>query len=162
MSYDFSGPWTPQAGHQAQLFAAHHGQPSAAAAVEYVQSMRFPSNKILLGVPVYGRSFLGAKRPGQAHRGHGGEDGVFEYKDLPRQGADESVDHQAVAAYCVGGDGGFVTYDNPDTVRRKAEYCKENRLGVCYRTLWHGRLLTLLRDCFTGRELLIFLGVPGV
>jgi chitinase len=35
-----------------------------------------------------------------------------------------------VAAFCVGGDGGFVTYDNPETVKMKANYCKEKGLGV--------------------------------
>jgi GH18 family chitinase len=37
---------------------------------------------------------------------------------------------QAVGAYCVGGDGGFVTYDNPETVSAKAVFCKQKGLGV--------------------------------
>jgi chitinase len=130
MTYDFSGPWTPQAGHHAQLFASHHSQPSGVTAIDYVRGTGFPSAKILLGIPVYGRSFLGANGPGHSYNGNGGEEGTFEYKHLPRQGTQEFVDHDAVAASCIGGDGGFVTYDNPETVRRKAEYCKENQLGV--------------------------------
>lgn len=130
MAYDFSGPWTPKTGHQAQLYAAKSDEPSGHAAVQYVLSTGFPSKKILLGVPVYGRSFMGANGCGQSYRGQGGEDGSFEYKELPRHGTHESVDMHRVAATCVGGDGGFVTYDNTETVRMKGEYCKSQNLGV--------------------------------
>jgi chitinase len=130
MAYDFSGPWTPYAGHHAQLYADNEGEPSGSAAVRYVCSRGFPSKKILLGIPVYGRSFLGAGGPGESYKGLGGEDGTFEYKVLPRPGTHEVVDSARVAAFCIGGDGGFITYDNPETVRLKGEFCKSQQLGV--------------------------------
>ena len=85
-----------------------------------------PSRKLLLGIPAYGRSFLGAKKIGEKFASQGGEEGVFEYRDLPRQGAKEHVDTKVGAAYCIGGDGGFVTYDNPETVHQKATFAKEH------------------------------------
>lgn len=130
MAYDFTGSWSPKAGHHAQLFAGAADEPSGAAAVEYVISTGFPAGKILLGVPVYGRSFLGCTGPGQGYSGHGGEEGTFEYKQLPRQGTEEIINTKVVAALCTGGDGGFVSYDNPDTVKMKANYCTEKGLGV--------------------------------
>ncbi|RDW82659.1 chitinase-2 [Coleophoma cylindrospora] len=136
MAYDFSGSWTPKSGHQAQLFATNPNQPSTAAAVDYVLSTGFPAAKILLGIPVYGRSFLGASGPDQSYTGQGGEEGTFEYKELPRPGAQEVVDTTAVAAWCAGGDGGFVSYDNPETVRLKAKYVKDKRLGGLF--YWTG------------------------
>lgn len=154
MAYDFSGSWTPKSGHQAQLFARNPDEPATATAIEYVLSTGFPAAKILLGIPIYGRSFLGASGPGQDYTGHGGEDGTFEYKELPRPGADEVVDTTTVAAWCTGGDGGFVSYDNPETVRLKARYVKEKRLGVSTRYrpcfVW---LPDRTRGCFTGRLL---------
>jgi len=51
-------------------------------------------------------------------------------KSLPRGNTEERVDIQAVAAYCIGGDGGFVSYDNPETVRIKAEFVKSRGLAV--------------------------------
>lgn len=143
MAYDFSGSWTPLTAHHAQFFNAHDSnntESSGRNAVYYTREHGFPSQKILLGIPVYGRSFLNVEnvspRQGitgylhKSYRGAGGEDGTFEYKDLPRPGTVEMVDMGAVAAYCVGGDGGFVSYDNPDTVRAKGEWARVENLGV--------------------------------
>jgi chitinase len=130
MAYDFTGSWSQKVGHHAQLFPGNPGEASGSAAVEYVISTGFPAAKVLLGVPVYGRSFLGATGPGQSYNGHGGEEGTFEYKQLPRQSTEEIVNTRVVAAFCTGGDGGFVTYDNPETVKMKANYCIEKGLGV--------------------------------
>lgn len=130
MSYDFTGSWSQKSGHHAQLFPGNSTEPSASAAIDYVLSTGFPAIKILLGVPVYGRSFFGATGPGQNYKGHGGEEGTFEYKQLPQAGTEEIINTRVVAAFCVGGDGGFVSYDNPETVKIKAGYCKEKKLGV--------------------------------
>ena len=62
---------------------------------------------------------------------------MFLYKDLPRPGASqEIVDEVVGAAYSVGGDGGFVTYDNPETVQMKANYVKQKGLGGIF--FWTG------------------------
>lgn len=131
MAYDFHGSWSQTAGHHAQLFSPSPDEASGSAAVEYVLSLGFPTKKILLGVPVYGRSFLGASKHGDAYHGTAGEEGTFEYKELPRPEAHETVDTQRVAATCIGGDGGFVSYDNVQTVKLKGEFCKKRKLGVC-------------------------------
>ncbi|KAF8469536.1 glycoside hydrolase superfamily [Kalaharituber pfeilii] len=141
MAYDFCGPWTPQSGHQAQLYTplnphSEHATNSGHKAICYLESQHVPLHKVLLGVPVYGRSFLGAHTVGQPPHGQGGEDGVFLYKDLPRPGAEEFIDEAVGAAYSVGGDGGFVTYDNPETVRMKANYVREKGLGGIF--FWTG------------------------
>lgn len=141
MTYDFSGPWVDLAGHQAQLWSPQNPHCDGASischsAVSYMLAQGVPSKKILLGIPAYGRSFLGASLVGQSYNGHAGEEGTFEYQTLPRPGAQEYVDEQVGAAFCVGGDGGFVTYDNPQTVRMKAKYVTQNRLGGMF--YWTG------------------------
>ena len=138
MAYDFSGPWTQTAGHHAQLYTPKHPHNDAAgqSSVNYLLSRGVPSKKILLGIPAYGRSFLASSKVGDRFAGHGGEEGTFEYKDLPRPGALEYVDEQAGAACCLGGDGGFVTYDNPRTVQLKATFAKQSRLGGLF--YWTG------------------------
>lgn len=132
MAYDFFGSWTHKSGHQAQLYSTAKDETSGSSGVQYLISHGFPAKKILLGIPVYGRSFLNTTGPGHKFKGSGGEDGAFEYRDLPRRGTKEQVDKRAVAAQCVGGDGGFVTYDNPDTVKVKANFCRQKGLGVSH------------------------------
>ncbi|KAK5992863.1 Chitinase 1 [Cladobotryum mycophilum] len=129
MAYDFFGPWTPNSGHHAQLYAMNKDEPSASAGVIYLMAQGFPAKGILLGIPTYGRSFLQATGPGQSFKGGGGEDGTFEYNKLPLKGSKEAVDKRHIAAQCVGADGGFVTYDNPETVKTKAAFCKQKGLG---------------------------------
>jgi len=131
LTYDFYGPWSSRSGHQSQLYAMSKDEPSGAGAVSYVMGCGVPGRKILFGIPLFGRSFLHVAGPGHKNRGFGGNaDGAFDYSLLPRKGTKEQVDKRAVAAQCVGGDGGFVTYDNPDTVKIKAAFCKEKGLGV--------------------------------
>ncbi|KAJ5139480.1 Glycoside hydrolase superfamily [Penicillium atrosanguineum] len=132
MAYDFAGPWGSETGHQAQLY----GTPTSGySAVDYVLTQGVSPRKVILGVPVYGRSFLGSTGPGQRYTGTGGEDGVFDYSDLPRPGAQEMHDPQVGAAACVGADGGFVTYDIPATVKQKAEFVTSSKLGGLF--YWH-------------------------
>ena len=141
MAYDFAGPWTELSGHHAQLYTPHQPHSDAAltscvSSTTYLLSKGVPARKILLGVPTYGRSFLGVSGIGERYRGHAGEEGTFDYKDLPRPGAQEHVDENSGAAYCIGGDGGFVTYDNPQTVRLKARFAVEQSLGGLF--YWTG------------------------
>lgn len=130
MAYDFFGSWTPKSGHHAQLYAMNKEEASGASGVQHLMASGVPSKKILLGIPLFGRSFLHVNGPGHKFRGAGGDEGSFEYSQLPRRGTKEQVDKRSVAAQCVGGDGGFVTYDNPDTVKIKATFCKQKALGV--------------------------------
>lgn len=131
MAYDFFGSWTAKAGHHAQLYAMDKEETSASSGVSYLMSKGFPPKKILLGIPTFGRSFLHCTGAGHKYKGVGGaEDGTFEYNQLPRKGCKEVVDKRHVAAQCIGADGGFVTYDNPDTVKIKAGFCKQKGLGV--------------------------------
>ncbi|KAF2675061.1 chitinase [Microthyrium microscopicum] len=138
MAYDFFGPWSPIAGHQAALYAPTPDTPCANTAIEYLVKCGVPCSKILLGIPVYGRSFLGAQAAGQAYAGSAGDEGTFEFRDLPRNDAVEQVDLQLGAAWCVGTNeaGGWISYDVPETVRVKAAYAKERGLaGLFYWTV---------------------------
>ena len=140
MTYDFSGPWTDLCGHHAQLYSPKNPHNEAAkvscsSAVAYAKSRGVTAKKILLGVPAYGRSFLGATKAGDRFVGHGGDEGTFDYKDLPRPGAVVTFDEEAGAVYCVGGDGGFVTYDDARTVQMKAQFAlKEGLAGLFFWT----------------------------
>ncbi|KAL8774732.1 MAG: hypothetical protein Q9209_000671 [Squamulea sp. 1 TL-2023] len=139
MAYDFAGPWGKISGYHAQLHTPPNStadiKNSGQSAVQYMRSKGVPAKKITLGIPAYGHSFIGASNVNQRFKSSGGNEGTFDYTQLPRPGTHEKVDKQAVSAYCVGGDGGLVTYDNPETVRMKARFVKEQKLaGLFYWT----------------------------
>ena len=141
MTYDFAGPWTQACGYHSQLFSPkkpHNDDAriSCESATNYVIAQGVPAEKVLLGIPAYGRSFLGAKKPGDAYHGGGGEEGTFEYRDLARPAAKEGFDKDVVAAYCVDADGGIVIYQDQQCVQRKANFVKQRGVGGLF--YWTG------------------------
>jgi len=139
MAYDFAGPWTPLSNHQSRLLKTRYGPQdtnSGESGVKYLLSRGFPSQRISLGIPLYGRAFKGASDLGQTFQKTDEKDCVFLYKDLPRPDVAELVDTSAGAAYCISEDCGFVSYDNPETVRMKALFVKQHKLGGIF--FWQG------------------------
>jgi chitinase len=143
MTYDFSGSWTELSGHQAQLHAPQDppnafAKRSIARITQYlVHEQSLEPAKLVMGVPVYGRSFHGVNGPGEKFTGHGGDvNGLFEYRDLPRPGTKEVIDETHGAASCSGGDGGWVSYDCPTTVYRKGQFVKKHGLAGLF--FWTG------------------------
>jgi chitinase len=66
MTYDFHGPWGDHAGHNAPLRGPAADPDGATvnceAAMRYWQERKgFPKDKLVLGLPCYGRSFLAAQ-----------------------------------------------------------------------------------------------------
>jgi chitinase len=89
MAYDFTGSWTTVAGHQTNIFPSKNNTAStpfdAEAAVDYYTgSAGIPSQKIVLGMPLYGRIFAQTAGPGLPFVGVGDaydwEAGVWDYK----------------------------------------------------------------------------------
>ena len=141
MCYDFSGPWTTFCGHQAQLHSPKKPYDDASkisceSAVGYLLSHGVPASKVLIGIPAYGRSFLRAKKAGDPYNGSAGEEGTFEYRDLPRPESKVRFDEECGATHCVGGDAGFVSYDDQKSVQMKAGFVKQKGLGGLF--YWTG------------------------
>ncbi|PGH23288.1 hypothetical protein AJ80_02704 [Polytolypa hystricis UAMH7299] len=140
MTYDFSGPWVNRSGHQSQLLTPQQPHNEAAwtschSGISYALEQGVPAKKILLGIPVYGRAFPGTNGINQPYSLEGGAKAEFEYKELPRPGTEEQHDFAVWAAYCVDGEAGFVTYDSTTTVRKKARFVSDWKLGGLF--YWH-------------------------
>lgn len=73
MAYDYMNG--DQSVYHAQLF---EGPQSGSRGISYLTGQGFPPSKIILGIPCYGLSFLGAERRGQAYDRRGGNEGTFE------------------------------------------------------------------------------------
>ncbi|TIA29691.1 glycoside hydrolase [Aureobasidium pullulans] len=139
MAYDFTGSWTTVAGHQTNIFPSKNNTAStpfdAEAAVDhYTGSAGIPSQKIVLGMPLYGRIFAQTAGPGFPFVGVGDaydwEAGVWDYKSLPRPGAVEYCDQEAVACWSYDSVNRLmVTYDTPYSVSAKVDYIKQRNLG---------------------------------
>lgn len=143
MAYDFYGHWTSRSGHHAQLYPSSSKEDESscgAGIIAYLVSQGYPARKVLLGIPLFGRSFPGVAGPGHRFSKPSG-DGTLEYHQLPRKGSKEHVDKRACAAYCVSsGSTGFTSYDNPDTVKMKAAFVKQKGLGVCIQQIFPNAL----------------------
>jgi chitinase len=137
MAYDYSGSWDRVVGHQANLKPS--GENSGATpfnteeAVKHYLEQGVAGSKIVLGMPLYGRAFENTAGLGQPFSGVGQgswENGVFDYKALPLEGAEERYDKEARATYSYDeARKHLVTYDTPRMAREKAEWVKKHSLG---------------------------------
>ena len=137
MAYDYAGSWDQKAGHQANLYPhAQHPETtpfSTDRAVEYYLHQGVRPEKMVLGMPLYGRAFTETNGPGHPFQGTGEgswENGVWDYKALPKPGAEEHVDKEVGASWSYdGGKRVMVSYDTAEVVRIKSEYVRRRGLG---------------------------------
>ena len=137
MAYDYAGSWDSNAGHHSNLHSSHHNPTSTpfstSAALHYYESGGIRPDKIVLGMPLYGRAFASTDGPGKPFSGTGEgswEQGVWDYKALPQKGATELIDHQSEASWSFDAEKRLmVSYDTLEMAKIKAEYVKKEGLG---------------------------------
>ena len=137
MAYDYAGTFSNVAGHQANLYTSSSNLGSTpfstSAAVEYYKSQGIAGIKLILGMPIYGRAFAFTDGPGQPFSGGGEgswEQGIWDYKVLPQDGASELYDEEAGASWSYDFTKRLmVSYDSRKMAGEKAEYIKKEGLG---------------------------------
>jgi len=137
MAYDYSGSWGTIAGHDANL----HPSTSNPGATPYSTDKAIsdyiaagvPASKIVMGIPLYGRSFEQTNGIGQSFNGVGSgswENGVWDYKALPKAGATVMFDSEAQAHYSYDASAKeLISYDTVGDVKTKSSYIQNKGLG---------------------------------
>ncbi|KAL6854616.1 glycoside hydrolase family 18 protein [Trichoderma novae-zelandiae] len=137
MAYDYAGGWDDLSGDQSNVFHdptnPNRTKANSEQAVNDYVAAGVNPEKIILGIPLYGRSFMDTDGPGRPYKGLGVgsiEEGVWLYRDLPRPGSVVNVNRDIIAAYSYDNSTReLVTYDNMETTTLKAEYLSKKGLG---------------------------------
>uniref|UniRef100_A0A672J9S2 Acidic mammalian chitinase n=1 Tax=Salarias fasciatus TaxID=181472 RepID=A0A672J9S2_SALFA len=159
MTYDFHGAWEPFTGHNSPLFASSFDDgtniySNVDFAMNYWKNQGAPLEKLILGIPTYGRTFrtasaacgVGAPANGAASaRPYTQEAGFWSYYEICtflQEGSSlRWIDEQNVP-YAIKGNE-WVGFDNRRSFEIKARYLKDNKFGGAF--IW-----SLDLDDFTG------------
>jgi chitinase len=165
MTYDFAGDWSDTTGFNAALHPVpdQPQQASASASVESYLKAGVPADKVVLGVPFYGRGWAGVNdannglfQPRDRAAAKGQRVGPDEYKELKNDRGGKAGKRfwheQAKVPWMWNAQTRvFVSYDDPESLRAKAAYAREEQLGgVMFWELEHddeqSSLLNALHD----------------
>ncbi|XP_032594794.1 probable chitinase 10 [Drosophila grimshawi] len=146
MAYDFHGKWERETGHNAPLYAPStdsewRKQLSVDNAASLWVKMGAPKEKLVIGMPTYGRSFTLAntdKHGPNAPATGGGREGVYtkesgflayyEICEMLLNGAVYVWDEEMKVPYMVDGDQ-WVGFDDERAIRNKMQWIKTNGYG---------------------------------
>jgi len=137
MAYDYAGSFSDFAGHQANIYPSEDNPDSTPfstqVAVDAYIAGGVPAEKLILGMPIYGRAFTQTDGPGTAFNGVGEgswENGIWDYKELPLNGAEVQYDEAIGATWTYdAASRTMVSFDTPDMIREKVSYAQGLGLG---------------------------------
>ncbi|KAG1716402.1 hypothetical protein ID866_754 [Astraeus odoratus] len=130
MAYDYSGSWDSVANHQANVY----GPPiNSGDAVAWYKSNGVSSHKLILGIPLYGRSFMNTDGPATPFSGLGQgswEQGVYDYRALPLRGSYMFQDDRLMASWSYDYQKReMISFDNEGIATSKGRWIREHGLG---------------------------------
>lgn len=146
MCYNFHGPWGGKddkvTNHHSALYATKNGSNSLNidATVRYYLSKGVPKKKLVVGIPLYGRSYANSSAsPDGLHSNYKGAgkgttvEGIRSFADIKLNLANtykKYWDDQAKAPYLYDPKTkNFVTYDDERSLALKCDYIKNQKLG---------------------------------
>lgn len=125
-----AGSWDKIANHQANVFG---GPISASEAIRWYIAQGVRRDKVIMGIPLYGRSFMNTDGPGTPFQGIGQgswEAGVYDYRTLPLPGSYVLRDEQALASWTYNYQTKeMVSFDSEYVGQQKGDWIKHEGLG---------------------------------
>ena len=142
MTYDYYTGGGQATGHHSNLFASAsnpNGRSSARAVEEHVNA-GIPIEKLVLGVPFYGRWWKGADADNNGlYQDSDGERGGYSFKEIEenyvnKNGFERLWDDSAKAPYLWNAtEKQFVTYEDAKSLKLKVDFIKEKKMaGVMF------------------------------
>jgi chitinase len=161
MAYDFAGSWSTVTSHQSSLYSISEDDNgySLSGAVSNWINANFPSSKIVVGIPAYGRSWISGsssnngylQRPSNSHPKGDEEDYIdssskrysstWKYKNIRKAIVKSTYknssgdwiriwDSKSSVPFLFNTNTRqFITYDDPESVSLKADYVINKNLG---------------------------------
>ncbi|MBE9221036.1 glycosyl hydrolase family 18 protein [Dolichospermum flos-aquae] len=144
MSYDYHGPWENTTNHQSALYKSTNDTTYNAAkvntnwAIQHYLSAGVPATDIVLGIPLYGRTWTGVNagsNNGLFQQGTGSSERTYRelYNLLGTNGYQSFWDNSAKVPYIYSSQTGvFSTYENNQSILGKTDYVKQQGLGGAF------------------------------
>ncbi|KAF8154682.1 glycoside hydrolase family 18 protein [Crassisporium funariophilum] len=138
MAYDYAGSWLTFSDNQANLYGGVRTGFQTDSALTWYKANGAPANKLVMGIPLYGRAFENTNGLGQPFQGIGPgtiEAGIYSYKALPLAGSQIFENSTDVTSYSYdAAKKELVSYDTPNIARMKAQYI--NSKGLAGSMFW--------------------------
>ncbi|MDB9480849.1 glycosyl hydrolase family 18 protein, partial [Dolichospermum circinale CS-537/03] len=144
MSYDYHGPWENTTNHQSALYKSTNDNTYNAAkvntnwAIQHYLSAGVPATDIVLGIPLYGRTWTGVNagsNNGLFQQGTGSSERTYRelYNLLGTNGYQSFWDNSAKVPYIYSSQTKvFSTYENNQSILGKTDYVKQQGLGGAF------------------------------
>ncbi|WP_117884935.1 glycoside hydrolase family 18 protein [Aureibaculum luteum] len=138
MTYDYYTGGSNSTGHHSNLYASELNKDAmnSAKAVEQHINAGIPIEKIVLGVPFYGRWWKGVNAENNGlYQDSSGARGSYNFKDVEENYIDKNGfvalwDDEAKVPYLWNtAETQFVTYENSKSLKFKIDYIKEKKIG---------------------------------